>query len=229
MDNVERTIISQYSSAPTLNDWIGALNAAIDPRDDIDTLYNNIWNVDTANEQGLEIWARIVAAKREFKLPPGIRGDFFGFKQGEMFPFDEAAFFTDADVVSETYRFEGEGFRMAVLIKALSNVSAADAQSINAVINALFRDRGDSYVLDTGSMTMRLLFKFALRPHELVTLTSAGYLLRPAGVLLDILQVPTPVFGFSEANGTASRDRWDVCPFDEGCFMPTGMHWKEGQ
>lgn len=64
MINVEQTIISQYGNSPTLLALIQNMNDNIDPRADIDNFFNFIWNVDTAQGFGLDIWGRIVGINR---------------------------------------------------------------------------------------------------------------------------------------------------------------------
>ena len=70
MINVSQTVISQYGNAPTLLAMIEAMNAAIDPSADIDNFYAYIWNVDTAQGFGLDIWGRIVGVSRTILTTP---------------------------------------------------------------------------------------------------------------------------------------------------------------
>lgn len=227
MKDVDATIISQYSSAPTLRWIIESLNESVDPSEDLENLYRFIWSLDQANEQGLDIWARIVGAQREFRLQAEVKGDYFGFWQGSMFPFNQAPFYSDELLAFDSVRLEGDAFRTAILIKALCNISAADAHSVNRVMSQLFGDRGSVYVLDLGNMTMRLMFDFDLTKYEFALMTESGAMLRPAGVLLDILTVPSPVFGFAEANTNPDPSTWQALPFDVGVFLPPGSHWSE--
>jgi hypothetical protein len=64
MRNVEQTIISQYGNSATITQLIQNMNDYIDPRADIDNFYSFIWNVDTAQGFGLDIWGRIVNVSR---------------------------------------------------------------------------------------------------------------------------------------------------------------------
>lgn len=225
MQDILKTVISQYSTAPTLRGIIESLNSAIDTDENLKDLFDLIWNVDTAGERGLEIWARIVAANRQFKLPPEIRGDYFGFIGSQLFPFNDQPFYNGQEPVSETYTLYGEAFRWAILVKALTNISASDAPSINRILLNLFEGRGDCYVLDRGSMMMLLRVKFELKPYERAIIGSAGYMLRPAGVLLDVLEISKPCFGFCEANQGDDWKKWDAYPFNEGIFLPPLSHW----
>src|ERR1700744_4103633 len=60
MKNVERTIISEYANSPTLVQLIKNMDQYIDPRANIDAFYNLVFNLDTAQGYGLDIWGKIV-------------------------------------------------------------------------------------------------------------------------------------------------------------------------
>lgn len=70
MENVGQTIISQYGNSPTVLALINAFNAAIDPSGDIDNFLTHIWQVETAQEFGLDIWGRIVGVSRTIPTNP---------------------------------------------------------------------------------------------------------------------------------------------------------------
>ena len=60
MLNVEQTIISQYTHSPIINQIIGYFNGSIDPNADLERFCHAIWNVETAQTYGLNVWGRIV-------------------------------------------------------------------------------------------------------------------------------------------------------------------------
>lgn len=64
MKNVEQTIISQYGNSPTLLALIHNMNEYIRPDIDIDNFYSWIWNIETAQGFGLDIWGRIIGIGR---------------------------------------------------------------------------------------------------------------------------------------------------------------------
>ena len=70
MQNVEQTIISQYGNSATITQLINNMNAYIDPSADIDNFYNFVFNVETAQGFGLDIWGRIVNVSREVLTNP---------------------------------------------------------------------------------------------------------------------------------------------------------------
>lgn len=70
MINIEQTVISQYGNSSTIGRLIQNMNDYIDPRTDIDNFYSFIWNVDTAQGFGLDIWGRIVGVERDIFINP---------------------------------------------------------------------------------------------------------------------------------------------------------------
>ncbi len=193
MENVLQTLISQYSASPTLRALVVNVDEYLDPRADLDTFYDFVWNVDTAEGFGLDTWGKIVNVGRLLNVPcetpnPG------------MFPF-----------TGGTYALTDEQYRVVIFTKALTNITNGSAASINQVLQNLFAGRGRTYVLDLGNMAMQYTFEFYLEPFEYVMLSNGGVAPRPAGVLVSINQGDVDdTFGFDEAE--------QFQPFDEGVF-----------
>ncbi len=180
MIEIDRTIISQYSNSPTLVQLIHNLDDYIDPRTDIDTFYSFVWNVDTAQGFGLDIWGRIVGVGRELNL---ILNDYFGFKEGTpgVFPFNEAPFYNGAGLTS-VFTLADDAYRKLILTKALFNIVSTNAPSVNQLLQNLFSDRGVAYVLDMGGMEIQYTFEFELTQVEYAIVTQSGAIPVPAGV-----------------------------------------------
>ena len=70
MMNVEQTIISQYGNSSAIGKLIQTFNDCIDPTADIDNFYSFVWNVQTAQGFGLDIWGRIVGVQRDIFVNP---------------------------------------------------------------------------------------------------------------------------------------------------------------
>jgi hypothetical protein len=212
MIDVERTIISQYSASPTIGRLVHNMNEYLDPRANFDAFFNLVWNVDTAVGFGLDIWGRIVGVSRLLRLPS--TDPIFGFINADdppdWHPFNEGIFFT-GEQATQSYELPDPAFRTLILTKALSNIVATNAASLNQLLRNLFPGRGKCYVVDLGGMAMRFVFEFALTSTEYAILTQSGALPHPAGVSFSVVVIPTgDLFGFAEAAVFQ--------PFDGGVF-----------
>jgi hypothetical protein len=217
VQNVERTIISQYANSPTLVQLVQNMNEYVDPSANIDAFYNAVWNVDTAVGFGLDIWGRIVGVSRLLRIPANVK--ILGFKNAsfpnDWRPFNYGTWYA-GEVQTQAYELPDDQYRTLILTKALSNIVATTAASINQLLRNLFPGRGRCYVLDNGGMSMTFLFEFPLSAAEYAILTLSGALPHPAGVEFNVIVIPGGMFGFSEMGAF-------IQPFDQGTFyVPAG-------
>ena len=190
------TILAQYRNSPTLMSLIQSMEAYIDPAVDIDNFYNSVMNVlddgATLNTYGLDVWGRIVGVTRNLNIPADIvNPGGYSFTAG-------------------TYTLDNPSFRTLILIKALANITTCSIPSLNALLTKLFAGRGRCYVVDNADMTMDMVFEFYLLPYEYAIVAASLAVPHPAGVLVNILQLPGDAFGF-EGSG--------LQPFDQGTFF----------
>ena len=216
MLNVEETIISQYGNSATITQLVRDMDQYIDPRADFDAFYDFVWNVETAQGFGLDIWGRIVNISRELQIPTD--PNFFGFSDAlpGSYPFGEQPFWDGVAGATNTYRLADDAYRQLILVKALANISATNAPSLNQLLQNMFAGRGRCYVNDLGGMSLRYTFEFLLTNYEFAIMTQSGALPRPAGVGAILITTDIPVFGFSEA-GTGS-----AAPFGQAPFIQEG-------
>jgi hypothetical protein len=208
MLNVEQTIISQYGNSATITQLVRNMDQYIDPRADFDAFYNFVWNVETAQGFGLDIWGRIVNISRELQIPDA--GPFFGVAPDSA-PLNQGPFWSGFDTTS-TYRLADDAYRQLILVKALANISATNAPSLNQLLQNMFAGRGRCYVNDLGGMSMRYTFEFLLTPYEFAIMTQSGALPRPAGVGAILINLEMPVFGIAQ----------DSAPLGQGPFVSQG-------
>lgn len=215
MLNVEATIVSQYGNSATITQLVRNMDQYIDPRADFDAFYNFVWNVETARGFGLDIWGRIVNISRELQIPAD--ATYFGFSDAlpGSYPFGEQPFWDGVAGETNTYRLADDAYRQLILVKALANISATNAPSLNQLLQNMFAGRGRCYVNDLGSMSLRYTFEFLLTNYEFAIMMQSGALPRPAGVNASLFQSALPLFGFSEAGVSAA-------PFGQGVFVPQG-------
>lgn len=215
MIDVERTIISQYANSATIVQLVKNMNEYVDPRADFDAFFDYVWNVESAQGFGLDIWGRIVGISRELLIPAAPL--YFGFKDAlpGSYPFDDQPFYDGTAPVTQTYLLADDAYRQLILVKALANISATNAPALNQLLQNMFAGRGRCYVNDLGGMALRYTFEFDLTPYEFAIMTQSGALPRPAGVNASLFQSALPLFGFSEAGVSAA-------PFGQGVFVPQG-------
>lgn len=215
MQNVEQTIISQYANSPTLTQLIYNMNQYIDPTTDFDNFYNFVWNLDTAQGFGLDIWGRIVGISRTLQIPAASL--YFGFSEATpgSYPFDNEPFY-NGPAATDAYELSDDAYRQLIFVKALSNISATTAPAINQILQNLFGTQGRCYVIDDGKMQMHYVFEFLLSPYQFAIMTTSGALPHGAGVSISLINTVLPCFGFAEA-GTYS-----AAPFDQAPFISPG-------
>ena len=208
MIDVEKTIISQYANSATIVQLIQNMNQYIDPRADLDNFYDYVWNVETAQGFGLDIWGRIVNISRELLIPDS--GPYFGIAPDSA-PLGQAPFWSGYDL-NGTYQLGDEAYRRLILVKALSNISATNAPSLNQLLKNMFEGRGRCYVNDLGGMSIRYTFEFLLTSYEFAIMTQSGALPRPAGVNAILINAEFPVFGIAP----------DSAPLGQAPFISAG-------
>jgi hypothetical protein len=197
MIDVEKTLISEYATSPTIVQLVRNMNAYIDPQTDFDNFYKFVWNIQTAQGFGLDILGRIVNVARQLTIPASVVN--FGYKEGLNYqPFGQSPFYAGPPA-SNTYLLTDTAYRTLILMKALLNISNNTAPAINQLLKNLFAGRGRCYVTDTGQMQIRFVFEFALLPYEISILTQSNAVPRPAAVLAQVMQLDLPsTFGFKE-------------------------------
>lgn len=221
MINFEKTIASQFANSPTINQLVVNFNQYIDPRTDFKNFFDFVWNVNTAQFWGLDIWGRIVGVSRVIPIP-GTNGS-FGFANSDV-PADWQNFgsfsapgaggpFYAGQANTGSFTLNDTAYRTLILAKALANIAATTAPALNQLVTNLFPGRGRAYTIDGRDMTMTYVFEFSLSSIELAILSFSGVLPHPGGVLTKITVVPveTGFFGFAEMGA-------GVVPFGFGVF-----------
>lgn len=210
MDNYEQTLISQYGTSPTLTQLIENMNGYIDPLADLQTFYDYVWNVETAQGFGLDIWGKIVDVERNYKIPA--QHPFFGFDDSsdDYRGFGQAPLYVGSGN-SQVFALPDSAYRTLILVKALSNISDGTIPAYNQLITNLFKNRGIAFVSDLGGMRIQYTFTFYLAPAEIAILLQSNALPSPSGVRATAIQIyDKDTLGFKEAG--------DYQPFGYGIF-----------
>jgi len=184
------TIISQYANSPRLVQLLQDFASYLDPGVLIDSFYDNMWNIITAQGYGLDVWGRIVGVSRVVPVPN--LNTFIGFDEqttvtSDTFgPGGQSPFF-QGNPLTNNVSLTDFAFRTLILAKALANITDGSIASLNQLLLSLFPGRGNAYVTDGNNMTMTYTFLFALTPAELSIVLNSGVLPRPPGVAVTII------------------------------------------
>ncbi len=211
--DVWETIISQYANSPILTKLITDFAGWVDQTKNLDDFFDLIWNVDTAQGYGLDVWGRIVGVNRIVTVT---QGDWFGFEEGDWQPFGQAPLFSGVPD-TDNYTLSDQAYRLLILTKAFANICINTIPVMNQMLMTLFPHRGNAYVTEgnppiawfgflestTASgfnqqafydgealprMTMTYTFDFGLTPVELAIVQTSGVLPKPTGVLASVVQ-----------------------------------------
>lgn len=183
-------IQSQYSASPVMLKLMNSFQEQLDPSADIETFYENIFDIHSASGWGLDNWGRILNITRLVE---------------------------DDDI---TITLDDKPYRLLLLYKALANISPSNAESLNHLLNELLNtgagdfggDLRKSYVLEVDTMVIRWVFEDFMDSIHKAIFKKAGTLARGAGVGWELYALnPGKVFGF---NGQ------EMHPFNQAPFAP---------
>lgn len=182
------TIIAQYANSPVITGMIESFNAAMDMTVPMERFLDLVWNIQTAEGYGLEVWARIVGVQRAIRIPGDVQ--LFGFEEpgSSWTGFDQGSFYA-GEAITQNYVLQDADFRRLILAKAAGNISDGSIPSVNQILLALFPQRGDAYVADGLDMTLTYTFRFQLLPVEVAIVSQIDVLPNPAGVIIKVLQI----------------------------------------
>lgn len=206
MKNWRATVLSQYDNSPRILALIEGFNSRVDPAPDIDAFYRAVFDPRTATGWGLDVWGRIVGVGRLVTLEGSSQA--FGFYGSGLMPFGQAPFWSDN--VTSNYRLADEAFRLLVFMGAAINITDGTLASLNKIMSRFFADRGRAMVLHVGTMKIRFLFRFQLKPYERALLSQENVPPKPAGVGFDVYDVSVKTFGFFGSG---------LMPFGQGSFV----------
>ena len=209
------TIQSQYSTSERIVALVNSHRLSVLPDADIDLFFKNIFDIETAQGVGLDIWGRILGIERI--MPTAETEHWFGFAEADFEPFGQDPFW-DGDLNIWNATLEDDQYRQLLMWKAAANISTADAASLNFLLQEIFRGK-EIVVREKAPMAIALYVYFDLQNYERAILENYGLMAKGAGVGFSWVEIPLPVFGFAEA---------DYDPFNQAPFWNGGyVSWKE--
>ena len=203
----ETTILSQYSASPRILALAHGFALRLDPAPDIDTFFENVFDIETARGWGLDNWGRILGVPRGVQVATV---DWFGYYGSGLQPWNQAPWFNPQQA-TQNFPLTDEAYRKLLMYKAAANIGSADAATINRLLKQVFPNTFD-HIVDNGDMSIRAVFNDYLQPVEIGILNTYGALNKGAGVQWIYLSVnPNETFGFDDSG---------FQPFDQGVFIP---------
>lgn len=202
-------IQSQYAASVRITALLQSAKDHILPDADIAQFYDLMFNVETAQGYGLDVWGNIVGITRTVQ-------DVAINEQGVITP------------LSTTRTLEDEEYRKLIMVKAASNIMDSTLYSINYILKQLYPDKicyvtsvtnwqtievgGERFTYNSEPMAISYVFiNTELTPDELGVFYVVGNLNRGAGVDWNLLVVDQDkIFGFVNSN---------LQPFDQGLFV----------
>lgn len=181
-----KTILSQYAASPRLIGLIERFNGCIDQTANMESFYDNVWNIQTATGYGLDVWGRIVGVVRTLQVS---NTKYLGFHEAgnvSADPFNQSPFYAGGPL-SGNFALTDSAFRQLILAKALFNICDGTIKAINNLLMLLFPNQGNCYVTDLGNMQMTYTFKQPLSAVQQAIVFQSGVLPRPAGVLATVI------------------------------------------
>ena len=159
----------QYESAEKLKKIIQNKQAFLDEnvKKFWDDWTKNVFNIDSANTFGLNLWGRFLGIGR----PSYVEG-------------------------GQTIDFDDEQYRVVIKGRLLLMMSNGSIPSINKYLNYLFPNK-PVFAVNYYNMTMNIVFYYTPTAAEMAIITLDGFLPRPAGVKMNYgIIPPEEVFGF---------------------------------
>lgn len=193
MQNTEKTVLTQYAASPKINALISSFNEAVSVEDFTELFLTYVWDINTAESYGLDVWGKIVDVSRRLT----VNDDFqhLGFSEAlldshtvtDPQPFDQAPFYS-GETATETVELSDPIYRKLIMMKAMSNITDCTVPNINRMLVYMFGDSGRAYVTNDGPLKMSYVFEFPLSTAELAIIQSSGALPSPPGVSVSIVQ-----------------------------------------
>jgi hypothetical protein len=153
--------------------------------------YDDIFNLQTANDFGLAVWAIILGLPLAVAPSTSEDQDIFGFASDD-FNFGNGNFAANGTTIVLTT----EQKRLVLKLRYYQLTTRHSVTQANAILKAVFGD-GAAYVVDSLLMKIRYVFAVAPAPQVQFILTNYDLLPRPAGVKADyIVQGEADGFGF---------------------------------
>lgn len=223
MTDYQKTVMRQYAPAITLGSLLQSFDQWVDPAKFTADFLLHVWDISTATGFGLDIWGRILGRDRYIQVVQ-TPDDNFGFNINgatgtQWKPWNQAPWFNGQTSGATAFALQDDAYRQLLMVKAAANIASCDVPSINALLRAMFDQRGASYVGYDPDNPMHIGYHFDFFPTPVErSIIESGLFPQPAGttVLYIYKTLTYKPFGFEGANSGADPEV--VTGFDQGPF-----------
>lgn len=169
--DLKQCLLWQYQNSPKLKSLILSKEAwySANQAQFWQDWYDNVFNIETANDFGLSVWGEILDFSRNVKTRTG-----------------------------EAHYLTTDQYRMVLKGQMLRFGMGVSAPEVNEWLSVVFKGVTTAHCVDTYDMTA-IPFVCRSTPSPEITwlLSNVDFLVRPAGVGYKVLIVPNDVFGFN--------------------------------
>jgi hypothetical protein len=196
--NLLQVLLWQYNEAHKIEELLTNKQNWVNDnqRDFWQNWYDDVFNLQTANDFGLAVWAIILNLPLTVGPSPDPAGKpIFGFgtfnqnfNNGNFSSRDSSIFLTT------------EEKRLLLRLRYYQLVSNGVIPDANRFLKEVFKDFGQVYLLDGLDMTITCVFTFTPDSRLLFMLKRFDLIPRPSGVKLRYIAATGKVFGFGQFN-----------------------------
>lgn len=172
------TVQGQYGNSPSILQLISNFDQSVNPDADLLTILTFIWDIDTAQDFGLDILGALIDLPRQLANTPFIYPE-----RGPRGP----------------YYMNDDQYRRAMFVKAWSNIGDHSFKSINVGMRKIAQGRGNAFASKLDTMMIKYNFYYGPQGYEYALLERGDVFIRPVGVGFDRKTIH-PYFGFVEAD-----------------------------
>ena len=191
-------LLWQYNSATSLTSLLNSKQSWYDTNVTgfLNEWYNDVFNLDTADDFGLAVWAIILNFPLLGEVNPDEPGKpIFGFDDFNQ-NFDNGNFSN----INQQIGFTTEEKRLLLKLRYFTFTTRCDVFDVNRFLAYVFQSYGTVYMLDFQDMRIMYVFTYTVPDYLLNVMQQYDLLPRPAGVERKILLTTQAVFGFGESN-----------------------------
>lgn len=223
MTDYGRTVMKQYGNSPVLGALLDDFDQWVDPAKFEADFLTYVWDISTAVGFGLDIWGRILGQSRYLQIPQ-TPDDNFGFNINaapgtQWQPWGQAPWFNGQAGGTVSFALQDAAYRKLLLVKAAANIASSDCGAINALMRAMFGDRGPCFVGYDPDVPMVLGYHFDFSPTSVERAIIESELFpRPAGVLIKYLYQTLSYAPWGFAGSNTGTDPEYVTGFNQGPF-----------